>query len=651
LSSHAKKQIDFISDSVQLFIDRAVLVKRDLALTLENLKLVNELCASLEGIPLAIELAAGWADSFTLAELLAAVSQQLELTARMDDVPERQRSIRASLDWSYGMLNDEQAAVLRAVAIFKGGFFFEAIESMSRRPDLRKLLTGFCDKGWLFTREVMGKTRYFIRDVATHQYAFEKLKLSEEFSERSLAHAEYFADLTNYEGERLSGRDEVEAIRALTLEIENIYVALDAALAQEDIRLIMPFVKFLKRYISAVCKWQEGVEHYRKMVKASERFTSNTLKVHSQLGLSAFLRLLGNYAEAEITANDALSYSVEAGDSTLKALSLSSLGAVASGQGRFAEAEELHKESLRILHETDDKERTAAASLYLGVSVYNQGRLKAAKGYFKESLRMSTELGDRSGIASSLHSLGRVARYRGHYSEAEKLDQESLQIQIELGNRCGIANCLYNLGRSAHGQKRYAEAEKLFNDSLQITRELGERWGIASSLLMLGDIACIQGSYAEAEKLYSESMIICREAGFRPMLATSLTSLGIVNARQGRGLNARECLLDSIRIAKEIALRVDYTGLVLAGYLLATSRSLNDAAIVLNRTADIAQAEGKNLNPIEQNMIDEGMGIILTELSKEELTALKEQGEKMTLDELANYTLKALEGTKERGKG
>ncbi len=116
--------------SVQLFVDRASLVKHDFALDDENLALANELCAKLEGVPLAIEMSAGWADSFTLAELLAEVAQQLELTARMADVPERQRSIRASLDWSYNLLSDEQASVLRAVSAFKGGFFLEAAEAV-----------------------------------------------------------------------------------------------------------------------------------------------------------------------------------------------------------------------------------------------------------------------------------------------------------------------------------------------------------------------------------------------------------------------------------------------------------------------------------------------------------------------------------------
>ncbi|MCD6283021.1 adenylate/guanylate cyclase domain-containing protein [bacterium] len=115
-----------LPEAVQLFLDRATLVKHDFALTAENFALVSEICAKLDGVPLSLELAAAWADSFTLGELLTEVEHQLELTAKMSDVPERQRSIRASLDWSYNLLSDEQRNVIRAVSTFKGGFFFEA---------------------------------------------------------------------------------------------------------------------------------------------------------------------------------------------------------------------------------------------------------------------------------------------------------------------------------------------------------------------------------------------------------------------------------------------------------------------------------------------------------------------------------------------
>jgi len=169
-------EVEDISDAAALFTDRAILVKQGFALDSENLGLVSEICARLDGVPLAVELAAGWADSFTLREMLEEVSEQLELTARMDDVPKRQRSIRASLDWSYGLLSEEQQRVLRAASTFKGGFFLEAAAAIVPTRSLRRNLTELCDKGWMFTREVLDKTRFFVRDAATHQYALEKLE-------------------------------------------------------------------------------------------------------------------------------------------------------------------------------------------------------------------------------------------------------------------------------------------------------------------------------------------------------------------------------------------------------------------------------------------------------------------------------------------
>jgi predicted ATPase/class 3 adenylate cyclase/tetratricopeptide (TPR) repeat protein len=537
-----------LPEAVQLFVDRATLVKHDFALTAENFALVGAICTKLEGVPLAIEMAAGWADSFTMAELLAEVGQQLELTARMADVPKRQRSIRASLDWSYNLLTDEQREVLRAVSTFKGGFFYAAAEAVTvgrgpvpRREDgapqvgalqknLRKTLAQLSDKGWLFTREVRlgeqapGKTRFFIRDAATHQYAFEKLKASTEYEQRILSHAKYFAELIKREGERLEGHGQLEALKVLGVELENIYEGLDTALTRENAKLLLPFAKHLVSYLDMVSKWLEGLTWYERMLEKALELEDAISSMHCQLGLSRMQWRIGKYKEAE-----------------------------SGGLGAKTLAE---------------------------------------------------VLGDRYAISTSLNSLGVVAHNQGRYEEAEKLYQESLQIFREIGDRRGIAASLHNLGVLAYNQGRYAEAVKLYEESLTISREIGDRWGIAQSLDNLGAFYIKVERFTDACKYLREALHVSREVGARD---------------------------------------VNLEGLVICGNLLVITGRFRESAVLLCGAQRQAKEMNFHFDPMEQGLLDEGMAKLKDALAEEELAACRAQGEKMTLDELADYALKALE--------
>ena len=178
------------SDSVKLFAERAKMVKRDFVLDAVTTPGVARICSALDGVPLSIELAAAWADSFTLEELADEMDNQLELTSRMSDVPERHRSVRASCDWSWGRLNEQQRLMLMRCSVFKGGFFIDAAQAVLGLKGMasRKMLADLCDKSWLYTREirwdiageVTAQTRYQIRDAAAREYAWEMLQATRE---------------------------------------------------------------------------------------------------------------------------------------------------------------------------------------------------------------------------------------------------------------------------------------------------------------------------------------------------------------------------------------------------------------------------------------------------------------------------------------
>ena len=593
-----------LPESVQLFLDRAMLVKRDFALTPENLALVNQICARLDGVPLAMEMAASWVDSFTPTELLDEFEQQLELTARMDDVPERQHSIRASLDWSYKLLTDEQKQALQASAVFRGGFYFDAAKEVFADKNARKSLSELCDKGWLFARETMGKTRFFPRDAAAHQYAFEKLRETGEYDARVRAHAQYYAGLISREAKRIEGAEQLDAVAVVAVEIENIYEASDSALHRKDAALLTCFAKHLYRYLDIASLWREGLAWYERVFTMQHDIGDKALEAHARLGLSGFLRRMGNYDAAWDAALKAKADAEEIGDAELLASALGSMGAVALSRRQLDEAEKL----------------------------------------FIEGLQMRRAAGDMYGTTSLLNNLALTLRSMRRFDEAEKVHSEGLSIERAEGNLTGAAASLNNLGVLASIQGRYEEAEKLYRESLELFRLNNDRYGTASALNNLGMIAYGSERFEEAEELSRESLEIKRDIGNREWIASTLVNLGALLVRRGEYGEARLRLLEVFGIMREIGLPNDAVwGMLVTASLLANMGSFADAAIVFAGAERLAHAQSYKMDEGETKLVGDGMAKLRAALAEDELAASQAKGAAMNPDELSDYAASALE--------
>jgi len=544
---------------------------------------------------------------------------------------------------------------------------------------LRKTLSQLSDKGWLFTREALGKTlrqaqgktRFYIRDAATHQYAFEKLRDSAEWEERILAHAKYFAELIEREGERLRGHGQLEALKILGVELENIYEALDTCLkrvgavqepptagAQHVVPSItgngararhavplLPFAKHLESYLSLVGRWQEGLLWYERILKKTSSSESGSLKAHGLLCLGWMLFRMGDYSGAEDRSEEALCAFRETGDRWGIAMSLNNLGAVAYAQGRYEEAEKLHQESLQIKREIGDPWGIAGSLINLGNVAYVQGRYDKAERLYREGRKTKEEIGDLSGTADSIINLGWAAKAQGRLDKAEKLWQKSLKIKREIGDPWGIANSLNSLGNLAYDEERYEEAEKLWQESLKISREIGARSETTLCLTNLGVLAYDEERYGEAEKLHYESLKIEREIGDRRGTANSLGNLGDVSIKVGHFADACEYLEEALRIGSELGSQpLTISTLITSGYLLAMTDRLSESAMLLFGAERQAKEMNYKLGPMEQNELDEGMAKLKEALSEDDLAEARASAEKMSLEELTEFALEVLKG-------
>ena len=546
-------------ESVQLFIERAQTVKPDFELTEQNAAAIAAICHRLDGIPLAIELAAARARGMTVQQILDRLERQFEfLTTRRRDVAERHRTLRAAIDWSYDLLEKDEQELFAQLSVFSGGFFFEAAEEICDVPlrkggqgvvtDVFELLFSLQDKSLLTVDELMEQTRYGMLEPL-REYAKEKLG---EDIELKKAHAEYYLSIAQDLDQKLRSADQSDALSLMALELDNFRASMDFSQEQEEWKLLGELGVALSQFFYFRGFWSEGIQRLRQAEGELRSLGDNALLAKALHRLGRFYQYQGDYEIARNLYTESLQIRSELGDKWGIAYLLNNLGSIAYSQGDYNEARQLNIESLQIKRKLGDKQGIASSLNNLGIIARERGDYDEAKQLYTESLRIRRELGDKRSIAQSLNNLGNIAYGQGDCNDARQLFTESLQIQRELGDKWGIAHSLNNLGNIALNQETYEEARQLLTESLKIYRELGDKSGIASSLSNLGNIALNQGAYEEARQLYNESLQIRIEIGNKQGIAESIHYFGKLVQAEGDSEQAVLFLLHAVRLYDEM---------------------------------------------------------------------------------------------------
>lgn len=551
---------DEFADAELLFADRASLVVPDFALGEDSYPSVQEICRKLNGIPLAIELAAAWVDSFSLSELAAELDRQLELTARLGDTAERHRSLRASLDWSWNLISKERQRILMQLATFRGGCFVEAAEALVgiKGLALRRELAALVDKSWLYTREIEGQKRFFLRDAASREYAFEKLAATRAdgadslYEQAAMAHARYFSALMEREGAKLHAAGQLGALKRIGEEKQNVYETMDTlqnrladeSAAAEAAALLLPMLRPLSDYLQARSEYSELVERFQPLCRIAEK-SGNQQKalLWSLLCYGDGLRELGEYDTALDELNKAEPLANSLGDPHAIAVANVCLGKLHSDLENWDLARELFAQALTTSQEIADRHGIGLALVGLGNTENRQGNYERSREVFSQALALMRGVGDRRLISNALNGLGVIEDLQGNYDAARELFNESLSIRRELDYPSGIAGSLNNLGLVAEYQGDFAESLDYLNQSLAIKREIGDRPGVASTLSNLASLETKLGRLELARSLLEESLAINRAIGSIRSTAGALSNLGIVEANQGN-LDAARTLLD-----------------------------------------------------------------------------------------------------------
>jgi predicted ATPase/DNA-binding SARP family transcriptional activator len=478
--------------AVELFSHRAREARPGFTLTPENLEAVVAVCRRLDGLPLAIELAAARVRVLTPNQLLRRLEHSLDvLRTTAQDVPARHRTLRDTLSWSHELLTPSEQVLFRRLSVFVGGWTIEAAEAVATiagdETATLETLARLIDQSLInMLGEADGAESRFTMLETIREFAAELLEASGEFALVKEAHASWYLDLAIAAEPHLPGPSAVSWLDRLESEHDNLRAALDWLRARRDGQRAVTLAAALWRF------WW----------------------------------LHGHVAEGREQLETALVMDGEA--PAARAAALDGAGVLAETQGDYDRAEALHGESLALSRESGDKTGIARALGNLGVVAFDRDHNDLAATFLEESLALAREIGDHLLVATALNDLGIVAYRRGDLDRAEPLYQESLALRRQAGSGSEIARALNNLGGVAIDRGDFARACQLCSESLSLYREAGDRWGAAGAQVGLALATHLQGDASRAVALLEESLSLFSEVG--DQRNTALATLDLADA-------------------------------------------------------------------------------------------------------------------------
>ena len=503
-------------EAVALFIERAVAVKPAFTVTNENAAAVAEICYRLDGLPLAIELAAARVRVLPPQRMLAELSHRLSfLMGGARDLPARQKTLRGAIDWSHDLLTADEQKLFRRLSVFVGGCALEAIETVCNvEPALSVLETteSLVGKSLVKQTEAHGEPRFVMLETI-REYAKDRLIAAGEAERVRERHRACYLALAEEAKPKLMGAEQAEWLRRLDQEHDNLRSALDWSLIGPSSRGGLRLCGALQRFWWTRGYLSEGRESCVRVLakKGAQGATQERAQALKTAGVLAYQQ--GDYPAARALDEESLAIHRLLGDRRGIAGSLNNLGLVACDQGNFSAARALHQESLAIMRDVVDRKGIANSVNNLGNVAFDQGDFFLSRTLYEESLAIARELGDREGIARVLGNLGNVAKHEGDLLSARALHEESLAIKRELGYRQRIASSLNSLADLDLDQGSLASAQALYREALAIGRELGERLRIAFSLEGLAAVFDLLGRAPRAARIWGAAEQLRTESG------------------------------------------------------------------------------------------------------------------------------------------
>jgi predicted ATPase/DNA-binding CsgD family transcriptional regulator len=509
-------------DAIRLFVERARAARPDFVLTDANAAPVVGICYRLDGLPLAIELAAARARLLPPRALLARLERPLALlTDGPRDLPARQWTLRDTIAWSYDLLDEAGRALFRRLAVFAGGWTIEAAEAvcdgaasrescvaselvtqspMATRPSLLDGLASLVDQSLIQQREALGEARFSMLETI-REFGMERLEEHGEAEQLRRLHAEHYLAFAETADRHLNGPQQAAWFERLELDHDNLRAALGWA-TEHNPELGLHLASALGRFWGRRGHFSEGQERLAALLTLPEAQAQTPVRAYALYHHGLLAREQGDYATARARLEASLALGREVGDRLATAFALTGLGTVVRLQEDLAASRVLLEECVTMMEELRSPWGLALALNGLGITLNDLGHRDAARARHEQSLAIRRELGDSWGIALSLNNLGVIAYYQRDYAAARAFHEEGLTVNRSLGVPWSVAHSLRNLGFVAYEQGDQSTASLRLQESLNIGRSLGNWAFVGECVAGLAAVAAARLRPRRAARLF-----------------------------------------------------------------------------------------------------------------------------------------------------
>ena len=640
-------------EAVQLFVERAQSALAGFMLTHENAPAIAQVCRQLDGIPLALELAAARIRMMSVEQIASHLNDRFHLlTGGSRTALPRHQTLQAMIDWSHDLLSKPERVLLRRISIFAGGWTLEAAESVCWDEGIEKyeildLLTQLLNKSLIVAEREQGKdTRYHMLETI-RQYAREKLWEAGEGEILRQQHLAYFVDLAERAEPNLRAFDMVMWLDRLETELDNIRAAMEYAL-ESDIEAQLRTTSALLWFWHIRGHGNEGIDwlQHGLSIEKAERGDKPPTPSRAMIrgkALNAIGTLTGDTLPRKITEyfEESLALFKELGSVGKQGMAYALWGLAGRIENRETKK---HEQVLSLFQEIGDKFGVAQSLTGISFLARLSGDFERARATAKEQLALRQEIGDKDGIANVQALLGVTILQQGDYQQARELFEASLAGFREVGNTSYTGVVLSLLSEIALEQNDYEQAAKILQEGLSFAQNVGNLFIAARVLNNLGKLAWAQGKYQLAEKRFNEGINVCRKFDYKFEMAFALLGLGRVAQSQNDYATTRSFYSKVMVIGQEIDNGFIETVCLSAYVTLAVAQRKPDKAARLGGAVKKQiPSIPLQISPLERAEYDQAIAAARAALGEEAFAAAWEEGKKMTLEEAVAFALRDTE--------
>ncbi|HEX8683161.1 MAG TPA: tetratricopeptide repeat protein, partial [Ardenticatenaceae bacterium] len=600
--------------AVELFVRRAQAVKPDFVLTAENAPIIAEICVRLDGLPLAIEMAAARVRFLPPKNILSRLQHRLELlTSSARDLPARQQTMRDTVAWSYDLLDEAEKRLFRRIAVFRSGASLESIEAICNTAgdlqlDVLDGISALMDSSLLQHAPAGGsdgETRFLMLQTI-REYALEKLEESGESTLLHQSYALFFLKLVEEAEPKVASGERVRWLKRLEAEYDNLRGALEWSLTETD-------APELALHLSRLLFW--------------------------------YWYFRGRFEEGRNWLTRALDHDKQAAPTMARAVALYCAGTLAWFTGEAQEAHDYLQASVAISRHLGEKWVLAMCLGILGVDAVRRYGYDRAQALHAESIGLLTEIGAKWSLGWAYFWQGLSAGRANDPAGRAALEQ-SVAIWREVRDPWALAVAEMGLAEAAYHTGDYEAARASLDDVLPTFREMGDKWLMAHSLMMLGGVALSHGNHEHAEALYAESLALRRDLGDKYGIAHALRGLASIAQQKGDAEQAISHYKASLALYREVSSLEGIAACVKGLAVVATAQGQHThAAELLGAAENVKAPAGVLIPPTERPTYDRALGTLREQMSADAFAAAWAAGQAMSLEHAVTRALEAQEQT------